>query len=139
MTDLAKAVVLYDRDCGFCRWAMARVLDLDRRRAIVPAQIQSPRGDDLLAGMPAAERLASWHLVAPDGTRHSGGAAAAPLVRLLGAPRIAGAFERVPWVIDRAYRLVAGNRTLVGKLVPAGARARADAAVRRREQEGVPA
>lgn len=75
--------MLYDGDCGFCRLAVRWLLRLDRRRCLRPIAIQGAEGQGLLGELPEAERLESAHLVAPDGTLHSGGAAAAPLAELL--------------------------------------------------------
>ncbi len=104
-------MVLYDEDCGFCKWALNGVLAWDRPRRLRAVAIQSDEGDRLLASVPRARRLDSWHLVSPDGELRSAGAAAAPLARLLpgGAP-LAAAFERFPRLTERAYRFVARNR-----------------------------
>ena len=85
---MAQATVLYDRDCGFCRWCLGKVLAWDRRRSLRPVALQSDQGESLLAGMPEAKRLASWHLVDEEGTVRSAGAAFPGLLRLLsgGAP-----------------------------------------------------
>ena len=128
-----RATVLYDEDCGFCRWTLAKVLAWDRPRRLRPEPIQSPEGERLLAGMPEEERLASWHLVGSDGVVRSGGAALAPLLAMLPrGQRLAGLAERAPRLVDRAYDWVATHRSLLGKPVTIGARRRADAAVARR-------
>ena len=125
--------MLYDVDCGFCRWALAKLLARDRRRVLRPVPIQDPEGQRLLAGVPDSERLASWHLVGPDGELRSGGAALAPLFRLLpGGRPLAGLAERAPGLVDRGYRWVAGHRSLLGRPVSSRARIRADAAIARR-------
>jgi predicted DCC family thiol-disulfide oxidoreductase YuxK len=59
----AQAIVLYDHDCGFCRWSLGVVLRWDRGHRLWPAPIAGPVGGRWLAGMPTADRLASWHLV----------------------------------------------------------------------------
>lgn len=106
---------------------MARVLAWDRSRTIRPAAIQSQAGEAALDGMPWDERMASWHLVAPDGRRHSGGAAIAPLMALLPGGRPLGALARaVPRLADHGYRFVARRRRWFGRWVGADARARAD-------------
>jgi predicted DCC family thiol-disulfide oxidoreductase YuxK len=131
--DDPRAIVLYDEDCGFCRWTLAKVLAWDRAGRLRPEPIQGPEGDRLLAGMPESDRLASWHLVGPDGTLRSGGAALPALLSMLPrGQRLAGLAERAPRLLDRGYRWVAGHRTLLGKPVTIGARRRADAAVARR-------
>jgi predicted DCC family thiol-disulfide oxidoreductase YuxK len=109
-------VVLYDEDCGFCRWSLDRLLRWDRGDRLRPVPIQSEEGDRLLADLRLEDRLASWHLVAPDGRRTSGGAATAPLARLLpaGAP-VALLAETFPRTTDRAYRWVARHRDELGR------------------------
>jgi predicted DCC family thiol-disulfide oxidoreductase YuxK len=122
-----QATLLYDRDCGFCRWCLGKVLAWDRRRSLRPVAIQSEQAARLLAGMPEEERLASWHLVDLDGTVRSAGAAFPGLLRLLpGGGPLATLTARAPSATDRAYRWVAGNRSRWGKLVTEGAKRRAD-------------
>ena len=124
---MATTTLLYDRDCGFCRWCLGKVLAWDRRRSIRPVAIQSEEADRLLAGMPESERLASWHLVDGDGAVRSAGAAFPALFRLLpGAAPFAVLTSRAPRATDRTYRWVAGNRSRWGKLVTEGAKRRAD-------------
>ena len=122
-----KPTLLYDSDCGFCRWCLGKVLAWDRRHSLRPVAIQSEEAERLLAGMPEEQRLASWHLVDGDGTVRSAGAAFPGLFRLLpgGAP-LAGLTSRIPTATDRAYRWVAGNRSRWGRLVTDGAKRRAD-------------
>lgn len=110
--------LLYDADCGFCTRSMQRLLRLDRRGRLRPVPIQSEEGRRLLAPMPDSEQLASWHLVAPDGTVSSGGSAAAPLVRLLpaGAP-VARTLATFPRLTDRAYAWVADHRDWLGRFL----------------------
>ena len=115
-------VVLYDSECGFCRWSLDRLLRWDRRDRLRAAPIQSEEGDRLLADLTVADRLGSWHLITPDGRRYSGGAATAPIARLLpaGAP-VAILADTFPGTTDRAYRWLARHRGwLSGRL---GARA----------------
>jgi predicted DCC family thiol-disulfide oxidoreductase YuxK len=120
-------IVLYDADCGFCRWAMAWAVRRDRDHVLAPAPIQSPLGSELLAVLAPSERLRSAHIVRDDGSRRSGGAAAAdvlsalPATRILG--RLAGGFPRTT---DRLYRVVAARRMSFGRLVGTQARRRAD-------------
>lgn len=114
--------ILYDDDCGFCKWSLNKVLAWDQRRRLTPVAIQSERGQELLAEIPAAERLDSWHMVLPSGEVRSAGAAAAPLAELLpGARPLAFLFRSFPGLTARAYDLVAANRSRLGRLVGADA------------------
>jgi predicted DCC family thiol-disulfide oxidoreductase YuxK len=103
---LSRHAVVYDRDCGFCRWALGWILRWDRRRSLRPVALQEPEADLLLEGVP--DRMASWHLVDPGGEVRSAGVALAPLFRLLpgGAP-LAAIAGRFPGAAERGYRWVA--------------------------------
>ena len=113
--------ILYDADCGFCRWALNKVLAWDRRGRLRPVAIQSQEGQKMLAGMSEGERLASWHMVGADGVVHSAGAGAGPLARQLpGGRPLAAAFERFPKATDRAYRWVADHRSGLARTLHTG-------------------
>jgi predicted DCC family thiol-disulfide oxidoreductase YuxK len=116
------AIVLYDDDCGFCKWSLDKVLAWDRRKALRPVAIQSEEGARLLAGLPESEWLESWHLALPSGEVLSAGAAAAPLAeRLPGGRPLAFLFRSFPRITDRAYRFVARHRARFARLVGADA------------------
>ena len=113
-----KPVVLYDADCGFCRWSLQWVLRWDRHDALRYLSIQSDEASRLLAGVPEEMRLDSWHFVETDGTVSSAGRAFAPMLRRLPrGRRLARLSELMPGLSERAYRLVAGNRGRLGSLV----------------------
>lgn len=121
-----QAIVLYDEDCGFCKWTLNKILAWDRRRRLRPVAIQSEEGQTLLAPVPEEARLDSWHLVAPSGAVRSAGAAAGPLAQLLpGGRPLAILFRTFPGATDRAYRYVAGHRDRFARLVGVDARCRA--------------
>lgn len=125
--------VLYDAECGICRTLLAGLLGWDRRRRLRPLALQDPEADRLLADLAPEERLASWHLLSPDGARRSAGAALAPLLRLLPGGRApAAACARFPAATERGYRWVAGNRAPLGRLLPAAVKRRADRSLARR-------
>lgn len=129
-------LLLYDRDCGFCRWSVAWVLRWDRSRALEPLALQEPRATRLTPDLDAEQRMRSTHLISPTGERFSGGEAAAPILRLLpgGAP-LAALARRVPGLADRAYGWVAGNRDRLGRLIGSSARRRADTLIASRDRE----
>ncbi len=109
--------VLFDRDCGFCLWSLDKILAWDRRRVLRPVAIQSEEGERLLASVPAARRLDSWHLVA-NGEVRSAGAAAPPLFEVLPAGRpLAAVLRAFPGLTERAYRWVADHRSLLVRLL----------------------
>jgi predicted DCC family thiol-disulfide oxidoreductase YuxK len=111
-------VLLFDRDCGFCKWSLDKILAWDRRGRLRAEPIQGAEGERLLTHMAPSERLESWHLVTPAGEVISGGAAAEPLARLLpGGLPLAFLFRSFPGLTDRAYRWVAGNRDRLASLL----------------------
>jgi predicted DCC family thiol-disulfide oxidoreductase YuxK len=120
-------IVLYDADCGFCRWAMAWALAHDRRRLLVAVPIQSQLGSELLADVDPSERLRRAHVVHDDGSRHSGGAAAADVLSVLEATRMLGRLARgMPRTTALVYGVIAARRRSFGRLVGQAARQRAD-------------
>jgi predicted DCC family thiol-disulfide oxidoreductase YuxK len=136
-----EAIVIYDDDCGFCRWTLAVLLSSDRggaTGALRPLPLGTPEADYLLADLAPDERDASWHLVidppGPDQlsfdtgpVRFSAGAAFAPALRLLPrGRRFAVLVALVPGTAERGYRWVAGHRGPLGRLVPRRARRWAD-------------
>jgi predicted DCC family thiol-disulfide oxidoreductase YuxK len=122
------ARVYYDRDCGFCRWTLAWLLRLDRRRALRPVAIQDAEGMS----------LDSWHAVGEDGVCHSAGRAFAPvLAELPGGRVLAPLARRLEFALVPAYRWVATHRSGLSRLVPAGAKRRADALVATRTRHPV--
>jgi predicted DCC family thiol-disulfide oxidoreductase YuxK len=117
MTD-PEATVLYDQDCGFCKWSLDKILAWDRSHKVRPVPIQSEEGQRLLAGVPGEQRLDSWHLVDSAGHVRSAGAAAPPLLDLMpGGRPLAAAGRRFPRATERAYRAVAGNRDRLARLL----------------------
>jgi predicted DCC family thiol-disulfide oxidoreductase YuxK len=113
-----QAVILYDAECGFCRWSADRVLAWDVHHRLRPVALQDPEADRLLGGMDPDRKMASWHLVTRDGRVLSAGAAVPGLLRLLpgGAPLalIAGL---IPGPTDAVYRLVANHRDRLASLL----------------------
>jgi predicted DCC family thiol-disulfide oxidoreductase YuxK len=114
---------------------MAKVLAFDRDGRLRPLALQSPAADALLGGMEEGRKMASWHLAGPGGELHSGGAAFAPLMRLLprGGRALAAVFARFPRASDRLYLAVADRRGALGRLLGEGPRARARRTVEGRE------
>lgn len=114
-------VILYDDDCGLCKWLVQWFLLWDRRGVLRTLPIQSAEADPHLGHLSHEERMASWHLALPDGSVHSGGAAFPPFLRLLpGGRPFAALTARFPGATDRAYRWVARNRTALSRPIRAG-------------------
>lgn len=131
-------LVLYDLDCGFCKWTLSILLRWDRRRVLRPRPLQAPEVDHLLGRLSAAERTASFHLVTPQGELISAGAALPALLRALpGGAAPARVLESVPAATDRGYRWIAENRSQLSKFVPARAKTKAARLVAVREKDPI--
>jgi predicted DCC family thiol-disulfide oxidoreductase YuxK len=114
-----RAVLLYDRDCRFCRWSLRRVVAWDRRGRLRAVALQDDEANRLLTEMAVARRMESWHLVAPNGEVSSAGGGVAPLLDLLPGGRALAALARAsPGTTDRAYSLIARHRSTLGRLIP---------------------
>jgi predicted DCC family thiol-disulfide oxidoreductase YuxK len=118
--------VLYDADCGFCRWTVAVLLRWDVHRRLRPIAIESPEGERLLRDIPLEQRLASAHVVTAEGRRASGGRILPVIAEALPGGRplaVVGRALAVP--LDWVYRWIAQNRPLLSRFVPAAQKARA--------------
>ena len=111
-------VILYDSDCAFCRWSADKLLAWDRRDRLEPVALQDPRSDQLLTGMSDEQKMASWHLVTPDGRTYSAGAAVPPLMRLLpGGRPIAAVASTFPQATERLYQWISRHRDRIARLL----------------------
>jgi predicted DCC family thiol-disulfide oxidoreductase YuxK len=119
--------VLYDDDCGVCRALLGVVLSADLRHRLRPVALQSAEADALLSDLTPEQRMASWHLISPNGVRRSAGAALPTLASLLPGGRLPSAgLAATPGLNRRGYEWVADHRSLLGRFTPASAKRRAD-------------
>lgn len=134
---MERTTILYDADCGFCRWSMDKLLKWDRRRLLRPVALQDSEADRLLGSMPEEGKMASWHLVTPEGRVISGGTAAGPILRLLpGGRPFAAVVSAFPGLTERTYRWVSQHRDLMARVV--GTRACAVDPKRTEERRAAP-
>jgi len=110
-------VVLYDEDCGFCRWSAERLRLWDRRARLRFVAIGSPEGSRILAPLDRSSPLASMHVW--DGSELvSGGRGVPALLRELpGGRHLARIAEAFPRATDSVYSLIARNRHWLARLV----------------------
>ncbi len=128
-----QAIVIYDPDCGFCRWSLALLLRADRRQLLRPLALGTDRADALLADLEPQRRAASWHLIGIDGRRDSGGAALPKVLELVPhGDKPAAVFARFPNATERGYRWVAEHRSSLSRLLPSSAKRRATNLIRAR-------
>jgi predicted DCC family thiol-disulfide oxidoreductase YuxK len=113
-----RATVLFDGDCGLCRWSAEKLRRWDRAGALGFATVDSPAADEMLSGMDPETRFGSWHLVGADGRVRSAGAAIPDTLRLLpgGAP-LAWLASLSPALTELAYRAVSRHRVRLGRLL----------------------
>ena len=134
---MTRVPILYDADCRFCRVSLAALLCLDTHHRLRPVALGSDEADALLRGMPEDERMASWHLVEPDGTIHSAGAAFPPVLRLLPrGTRLARLAARFPHASERAYRWLTDHRSAFGRPLPKRLRRWADRVISESRPDG---
>lgn len=115
---MRRALVIYDEDCGFCRWSAERLRVWDRRGALRFVPLGSREAAEVLRDVPADERSMSWHLVEPDGRVRSAGGAVAPLLRRLpGGSVPASLADAAPVTTERVYAFVARHRDELGRLL----------------------
>jgi predicted DCC family thiol-disulfide oxidoreductase YuxK len=115
---MGKNVVLYDEDCGFCRWSVTKIMAQDSRDRLRAVPLQGPDADELLGGMDQRRKMSSWHLVTEDGAIYSGGAAAVPLFDLLPHTRFLSIFAAAfPGFTQLVYEAIARNREILARLV----------------------
>ena len=127
--------LLYDAECGFCKWTLSVLLRWDRAARLAPVALQRPEAADLLKELTPTERMASWHLISPCGERRSGGDALSPLLRALpGGRPPAAVLARFPGLTARGYRWLAEHRSGLSGWVPPSAKERAGLRVRGRER-----
>jgi XTP/dITP diphosphohydrolase len=114
--------LFYDDGCRFCRASAALVVRTDKSGRLAVLPFSDPAADRRLSSLSPEERAASMHLVRPDGSVLSAGAALTELLR--GTPGLGRLARRAPRspvlqrAIDRVYWAIAGNRSRLGRLVP---------------------
>lgn len=105
--------VVYDEDCGACRWTAERLRRWDPAGNLAFESIQ--RAGDLLAAVPPEDRLDAMHAITRDGRVFTAGAAVPVIVRELPAGAPVGALAaRLPGLTERLYRAAADHRTQIG-------------------------
>jgi predicted DCC family thiol-disulfide oxidoreductase YuxK len=114
-----RPTLLYDGGCRFCRFTARVVARLDRRRRLALLPFADPEASPLLEAIPENDRLASWHLVFPDGRRASRGRGIVDLLRVFPATRPLAPLLR-PLPLDALYDLISRHRHRLGRLLPDG-------------------
>jgi predicted DCC family thiol-disulfide oxidoreductase YuxK len=112
------ALVLYDEDCGSCRWTAERLRRWDREDHLAFRSIQDADASGMLSSIAPDARYGSWHVIEPDGRIWSAGAAVPRVMRRLpGGSPIAVLAATFPSVTERAYGLLVRHRTRLGTML----------------------
>jgi predicted DCC family thiol-disulfide oxidoreductase YuxK len=112
------ALVLWDKDCGFCRrsvqWLERR--DAEHKLELVPFQ-EAPSPPMTPALYQACQKAA--HVLTPDGRALRAGRAALYILAELGHPTWAAILAWPPfiWAIELGYFLIARNRKLFSRFM----------------------
>lgn len=120
MATLSRPLFLYDADCRFCRATARFVAKLDGAGRIAFLPMHDDLAEPFVQLVPEAERFKSFHVIEPDGTAHSRGAA---VIAMLFALRVTSLLGRVlkllhlSILMDLIYLGVAGSRTFLGRFV----------------------
>lgn len=115
---MEQAALLYDAECGFCRWAADKILAWDVHHRLRPVALQDPEADRLLKGMDSERKMGSWHLVTADGRVRSSGAAIPELMRMLpGGLPLALIARLAPGPTEAAYGAVSIHRHGLARLL----------------------
>jgi len=121
VTATKPVTVLYDEDCGFCKWSTSKMLawdriGRDRQPHLRAASITSEEGALLLASIDPDQRLRSAHAVTSDGRIASAGAMLPVVFRELPlAWPLAALASLSPKLTDRAYFWVVARRFTFGR------------------------
>ncbi|HEX2519886.1 MAG TPA: DCC1-like thiol-disulfide oxidoreductase family protein, partial [Castellaniella sp.] len=117
-----RPALLYDDDCRFCRACADLVSRWDGRGTLGLLPFSSPAAIELMAPLDPAVRDRSMHLVAEDGSIASAGEAMVDLLEFLPGLRWLGRLGHriapLGALIGWSYRLVAGNRGFLSRIVP---------------------
>ena len=119
---LRRPVLLYDGECRLCRFAARSVAWLDRRQELAFLPLQDAAASTLLAALAEGERLDTWRIARPDGSLTGYGAGIPDLLQAMRLTRLVGRLlGRVPdGALEAFYRVIARNRSALGRLVPNG-------------------
>ena len=113
-----RTIVLYDEDCGVCRWTADRLRRWDRRDRLTVRALHTAEARGDLDAMGPADRYASWHVVEPDGRIWSAGAAIPRVMRRLpGGRPVAVLAATFPTMTERMYGFVVRHRTRLGRML----------------------
>ena len=113
------ALVLYDGDCGFCRWSVTLALRFDTAARLRPIALQTP-GVLEAQGIALADAQKALHVVTPEGQVVRAGWALWAVARELPWWRATRVLWHIPGfaaLADWLYYRVANNRDRVGRFL----------------------
>ncbi len=116
-----KPVLIYDGDCDFCKYWLARWrVRLGDRVEYIP--LQDPQVVRRFPDLQAAQLKRAVHLIKPDGSVSAGARAVFETFAFGWSSMPIRAYRRIPgvaWASELGYRLVARNRPLLWRFTRA--------------------
>lgn len=109
----ARYALIYDDTCPMCRSWATRIARWDRMHRIELVPSHGGAAESRFPWITREDRDGAMQLVEPNGTTHSGAAAAEVLVRVLPFGRLLGGWFAIPGaraIAKRVYRAVAARR-----------------------------
>ncbi len=107
-----RPLVIYDSECGFCRWSAATIARLDRDATLAIAPANELAGDDLPAGKSLLEQRGSIRLLTKDRLLDGAGAliAIAAEIRCLAPMAVLVRRLGIEPILEMAYRGFSSRR-----------------------------
>jgi predicted DCC family thiol-disulfide oxidoreductase YuxK len=116
--ELSKPVLIYDGDCGFCRYWIARWRRrIGERIEYVP--LQDPSVAERFPTLPSRDLKEAVHLILPDGSVRSGAAAVFEALAVADKRLPLRVYESVPGAAaasELGYRIIARHRPFFSRL-----------------------
>ena len=118
-TQNARPLVIYDAECGFCRWSAATIARLDRDATLAIAPANEVSRDDLPAGNSPRGQRGSIRLLTKDRLLDGAGAliAIAAEIRCLAPMAVLVRRLRLEPILEMAYRGFAPRRGRAADLI----------------------
>ncbi len=108
--------LLWDGECDFCAWSVARIRQRDQRGMfrIVPFQIAPP---EVLQRVNPNNLLRGVHVITNEGRVYRAGRAVLFIMEQLGNRFLARLLMRAPfvWLVELGYWIVARNRKRISR------------------------
>ena len=116
-----RPVVVYDGECRFCRWSVARIQRLDREGQFEYLPRQAPGAEERFPLLKHSDFNTGLRLVPDAETVHVGADGVYQIYRRLPPLNLVAWLYRVPvltWLFRLGYAVIARNRHRFGRVPP---------------------